>query len=163
MFGTSQRDWTYRAAYEKREERLDASRERSAKHRRYLRRHGHLRDECSKVHQFTSIADAQTKIKAWGINDNARQPHSSLGHLTPKEFVAQRQEMRIIEASTCRRTYTICSSLDLDFFMVTRSSVETPRSRHLPLIRSPIVSWGTSDIETHESRNGDPRLLKRFS
>jgi len=31
MFGTSQRDWTYRAAYEKREERLDASRERSTK------------------------------------------------------------------------------------------------------------------------------------
>ncbi len=48
--------------------------------------------------QFTSIADAQTKIKAWRINDNARQPHSSLGHLTPKEFVAQRQEMRIVEA-----------------------------------------------------------------
>jgi putative transposase len=55
---------------------------------------GRLRDECLNVHQFTSIDDARTKIEAWRIDDNARRPHSSLGHLTPNEFVAQRQAER---------------------------------------------------------------------
>ena len=52
---------------------------------------GRLRDECLNVHHFTSVEDARTKIEAWRIDYNARRPHSSLGHLTPNEFVAQRQ------------------------------------------------------------------------
>ncbi len=60
---------------------------------------GRLRDECLNVHQFTSIEDAREKIEAWRIDYNARRPHSSLGHLTPNEFVAQRQvERAAIEA-----------------------------------------------------------------
>ena len=55
---------------------------------------GRLRDECLNVHQFTSIEDARAKIEAWRVDYNARRPHSSLGHLTPNEFVAQRQAMR---------------------------------------------------------------------
>jgi putative transposase len=55
---------------------------------------GRLRDECLNVHQFTSIADAQEKIEAWRVDYNARRPHSSLGHLTPNEFVALRQTER---------------------------------------------------------------------
>ena len=58
---------------------------------------GRLRDECLNVHQFTSIADAQEKIEAWRVDYNQRRPHSSLGHLTPNEFVAQRQMMRTAE------------------------------------------------------------------
>jgi putative transposase len=58
---------------------------------------GRLRDECLNVHQFTSLADAREKIEAWRIDYNARRPHSSLGHLTPNEFVAQRQAMRTVE------------------------------------------------------------------
>jgi putative transposase len=58
---------------------------------------GRLRDECLNVHQFTSIADARTKIEAWRVDYNARRPHSSLGHLTPNEFVAQRQGRRAFE------------------------------------------------------------------
>jgi putative transposase len=38
--------------------------------------------------------DARTKIEAWRVHYNARRPHSSLGHLTPDEFVAQRQAVR---------------------------------------------------------------------
>ena len=34
---------------------------------------------------------AQTKIEAWRLDYNQRRPHSSLGHLTTNEFVAQRQ------------------------------------------------------------------------
>ena len=52
---------------------------------------GRLRDECLNVHQFASLAEAQTIIEAWRLDYNQRRPHSSLGHLTPNEFVAQRQ------------------------------------------------------------------------
>jgi len=55
---------------------------------------GRLRDECLNVHQFTSIEDARAKIEAWRVDYNAHRPHSSLGHLTPNEFVAQRQAER---------------------------------------------------------------------
>lgn len=60
---------------------------------------GRLRDECLNVHQFTSIADAQTKIEAWRLDYNQRRPHGSLGHLTPIEFIAQRQAMTTAEAA----------------------------------------------------------------
>ena len=59
---------------------------------------GRLRDECLNVHQFTSIEDAKAKIEAWRVDYNLRGPHSSLGHLTPNEFVAQRQAARTVEA-----------------------------------------------------------------
>ncbi len=58
-----------------------------------------LRDECLNVHEFASIADAQTKIEAWRLDYNQRRPHGSLGHLTPREFVAQRQVMTTAEAA----------------------------------------------------------------
>jgi len=60
---------------------------------------GRLRDECLNGHQFASIADAQTKIDAWRLDDNQRRPHGSLGHLTPNEFVAQRQVMTTAEVA----------------------------------------------------------------
>jgi putative transposase len=52
---------------------------------------GRLRDECLNVHQFTSLADAQARIETWRVDYNQLRPHSSLGHLTPDEFVEQRQ------------------------------------------------------------------------
>jgi len=60
---------------------------------------GRLRDECLNVHQFASIADAQTKIEAWRLDYNERRPHGSLGHLTPSEFVAQGQVTTTVEAA----------------------------------------------------------------
>jgi putative transposase len=51
------------------------------------------------VHQFASIADAQDKIEAWRLDYNQRRPHGSLGHLTPSEFVAQRQVMTTAEVA----------------------------------------------------------------
>jgi putative transposase len=60
---------------------------------------GRLRDECLNVHQFTSIADAQTKIEAWRVDYNQRRPHSSLGHLTPNEYAEQRQNRIVEEAA----------------------------------------------------------------
>jgi putative transposase len=59
---------------------------------------GRLRDECLNVHQFASLTDAKTKIEAWRFDYNQRRPHSSLGDLTPNEFVARCQELRVVEA-----------------------------------------------------------------
>jgi putative transposase len=62
---------------------------------------GRLRDECLNVHQFTSMTEAQHIIEAWRLDYNQRRPHSSLGHLTPNEFVAQRQALQTAEAVLC--------------------------------------------------------------
>ena len=62
---------------------------------------GRLRDECLNVHQFASLAEAQTIIETWRLDYNQRRPHSSLGHLTPSEFVAQRQVIWAAEEAVC--------------------------------------------------------------
>jgi len=54
---------------------------------------GRLRDECLNAHVFASIEDARQKISAWGDDYNDHRPHSSLGHLTPREFIEQGREM----------------------------------------------------------------------
>jgi putative transposase len=62
---------------------------------------GRLRDECLNVHQFASLAEAQANIKAWRCDYNQRGPHSSLEHLTPNEFFAQRQAKQVAEKVVC--------------------------------------------------------------
>jgi putative transposase len=62
---------------------------------------GRLRDECLNVHQFPSLAEAQLIIEAWRLDYNHRRPHSSLGHLTPNEFVARGQTRRTAEDLVC--------------------------------------------------------------
>lgn len=57
-----------------------------------------LRDECLNVHQFASLAQVQAVIEVWRCDYNQQRPHSSLGHLTPNEFVAtQRQGKQVAE------------------------------------------------------------------
>jgi putative transposase len=62
---------------------------------------GRLRDECLNVHQFASLAEAQAIIEAWRRDYNQRRPHSSLGHLTPNEFLEQRQGQQTVEEALC--------------------------------------------------------------
>lgn len=62
---------------------------------------GRLRDEWLNVYPFTSMAEVQHISEAWRLDDNQRRPHSSLGHLTPNEFVAQRQGIRTTEEVVC--------------------------------------------------------------
>ena len=50
---------------------------------------GKLRDECLNEHVFSSLAQARHIIEAWRIDYNTVRPHSSLGYLTPAEFVAK--------------------------------------------------------------------------
>jgi len=52
---------------------------------------GRLRDECLNVHQFLYIADAKRKLAAWQTDYKSHRPHSSLGHLTPEEYVARHE------------------------------------------------------------------------
>jgi putative transposase len=55
---------------------------------------GRFRDECLNEHWFTDIMDARAKIGEWRLHYNANRPHSSLGYLTPEEFVRQHQERK---------------------------------------------------------------------
>ena len=51
---------------------------------------GKFRDECLSLEWFRSRAEAKIIIEAWRRHYNEVRPHSSLGYLTPNEFVAQR-------------------------------------------------------------------------
>jgi putative transposase len=53
-----------------------------------------LRDECLNIQHFESLANARAKIEAWRLDYNQNRPHGSLGYLTPREFVMQRQVTR---------------------------------------------------------------------
>jgi putative transposase len=50
---------------------------------------GKLRDECLNVNWFIDLADAKEKIELWRRDFNEVRPHSSLGYLTPKEYINQ--------------------------------------------------------------------------
>ena len=50
---------------------------------------GKFRDECLSLEWFRSRAEAKVIIEAWRRHYNEVRPHSSLGYLTPNEFVAQ--------------------------------------------------------------------------
>lgn len=62
---------------------------------------GRLRDECLNVNQFGSLTEAQAILEVWRLDYNQRRPHGSLGHLTPSEFVNQRQALQTIEEAVC--------------------------------------------------------------
>lgn len=48
---------------------------------------GRLRDECLNATLFHSINDAKEKIETWRRDYNENRPHSSLGNISPNEFV----------------------------------------------------------------------------
>ena len=50
---------------------------------------GSFRDECLNLHWFLSLRDAKEKIEAWRQEYNSFRPHSSLGDLTPNEYLNQ--------------------------------------------------------------------------
>jgi len=50
---------------------------------------GKFRDECLSLEWFRSRAEAKVLIEAWRRHFNEVRPHSSLGYLTPNEFVAK--------------------------------------------------------------------------
>ena len=48
---------------------------------------GSFRDECLNAHWFLSLEDAREKIESWRVEYNSFRPHSSLGGMTPEEFI----------------------------------------------------------------------------
>ncbi len=50
---------------------------------------GKLRDECLNLHWFRSLRHARDKITAWRHHYNTERPHSALGYMSPKEYLAQ--------------------------------------------------------------------------
>jgi putative transposase len=49
---------------------------------------GKFRDECLNEHWFLDLGDARIKIENWRVDYNEVRPHSSLGDLTPKEYLS---------------------------------------------------------------------------
>ena len=90
-------DWAYRRGVQ-----LDVIRPGKPVENAFIESfNGRLRDECLNVHRFGSLAEAQAIIEAWRLDYNAHRPHSSLGHLTPNEFLAQRQVLQTVEKVGC--------------------------------------------------------------
>lgn len=50
---------------------------------------GSFRDECLNETLFSSLEEARSEIRYWKEDYNQERPHSSLGNLTPNEFVAK--------------------------------------------------------------------------
>ena len=48
---------------------------------------GKFRDECLNVQWFLNMEEARALIERWRIDYNEQRPHSSLGNVTPKEYV----------------------------------------------------------------------------
>jgi putative transposase len=54
---------------------------------------GRLRDECLNENWFISLKHARDIIESWRIDYNEGRPHTSLGGLTPREFVENTGEI----------------------------------------------------------------------
>jgi len=50
---------------------------------------GKFRDECLNEHWFRNIRQARIAIEEWLEHYNVDRPHSSLGGLSPYEFIKQ--------------------------------------------------------------------------
>ena len=48
---------------------------------------GKFRDECLNENWFFSLEHARQVIEEWRIDYNQHRPHSSLGDLSPEEFM----------------------------------------------------------------------------
>ena len=57
-----------------------------------------LRDECLNHHWFLTIRHARQLIEEWRTDYNQARPHSSLGDLTPHEFL-RLEEQKLLAAS----------------------------------------------------------------
>jgi putative transposase len=60
---------------------------------------GSFRDECLNAHWFLSLDDAREKIEAWRHDYNHFRPHSSLGDITPAQFIEEYEQVESISAT----------------------------------------------------------------
>ena len=59
-----------------------------------------VRDECLNANVFVSLADARAKLDAWRRDYNESRPHTSLGDLTPAEFVRRQEQLGTQETAS---------------------------------------------------------------
>jgi len=85
---------------------------------------GKFRDECLSVEWFRSRAEAKVVIEQWRLHYNEVRPHSSLGYLTPTEFVATLKEQGARSKQATGRTAAVCGASAL------RPVASPPRERH---------------------------------
>lgn len=63
---------------------------------------GRLREECLNAHWFISVDHARSIVSDWQEDYNENRPHSSLGYLSPNEFIKKEvliQQDRMLEYS----------------------------------------------------------------
>jgi putative transposase len=53
---------------------------------------GKFRDECVNEHWFLTLQEAQVVIEAWRRKYNEEQTHSTIGDVTPREFIQHHQD-----------------------------------------------------------------------
>ena len=56
---------------------------------------GKFREECLNQNWFQNIAEASIIVEEWRKEYNNDRPHSSLGYLTPKEYLSRKKEEKI--------------------------------------------------------------------
>lgn len=61
---------------------------------------GSFRDECLNVNWFMSMEDAQEKFDIWREDYNTFRPHSSLGDISPNEYIKQNENSSEILVKT---------------------------------------------------------------
>jgi putative transposase len=54
---------------------------------------GRLRDECLNENWFITLKDARAIIESWRVDYNEGRPHTSLGGLTPREFMGNNEKI----------------------------------------------------------------------
>jgi putative transposase len=52
---------------------------------------GKFRDECLNEHWFLTLQEAQVVIEAWRREYNEERTHSTIGDMTPMEFIQNHQ------------------------------------------------------------------------
>lgn len=63
---------------------------------------GRCRDECLNEQLFVTIDEARRHLEAWRLDYNRARPHSSLGNLTPEEYVQQHRVSHLAEPESVR-------------------------------------------------------------
>ena len=62
---------------------------------------GSFRDECLNVNWFFYLEDAQEKFDIWKEDHNGFRPHSSLGDMSPNEYMEINENSRDFLVLTC--------------------------------------------------------------
>jgi putative transposase len=114
---------------------------------------GKFRDECLGLEWFRSRAEAKVVIECWRRHYNAVRPHSSLGYLTPEEFVAKHRQTTDDPDPGPQRV----GSLELEKFgfdrtLLTKWWASSPIARGASRRRASLAIGGAKMEDHHDAR-----------